>query len=153
MIGVAMSTDTLPRGLLSASPNVALCYGPRPTLCLSHASLIFLFVTYLSSSLLFSFFSFSFPSLGCLRAIFLLSKWPASGILLMVVSTSFFRELTHLIVLTTELTLSSYVLYAMPKCRPLILMIVEVQAHRRLVLLAVVHHRPYAPSLAVFYPR
>jgi hypothetical protein len=64
----------------------------------------------------------------------------------------FFRELTHLIVLTTELTLSPYVLYAMPNCRPLILMIVEVQAHRRLVLLAVVH-RPYAPPLAVFYPR
>jgi hypothetical protein len=75
----------------------------------------------------------------------------------MVVSTLpvFFRELTHLIVLMTVLTPPSYVLYAMLHNRPLILIIVKVQAHRRLVpVLAVGHrhrHRPYAP-LVVFYP-
>ena len=75
----------------------------------------------------------------------------------MVVSTVpiFFRELTHLIVLLTVLTPPSYVLFAMPHNRSLILMIVKVQARRRLLpVLAMGHrHRPYAPSLVVFYPQ
>ena len=131
---------------------------PAPTLCLgpSHAQLTSPLRYLVLCLLLFSFLSFSFHSFRCLRAIYILSKWPDSGILLMVVSTVpvFFRELTHLIVLLTVLTPPSYVLYAMPHNRSLILMIVKVQAHRRLVpVLAMGYrHRPYAPSLVVFHP-
>lgn len=51
----------------------------------------------------------------------------------------------------TALPLLAYVLQVLPHCRLLILMIVEVQAHRRLVVL-VVGRRPYALSLVVLYP-
>jgi hypothetical protein len=68
-----------------------------------------------------------------------------------VVSTSLFVGRCNLILLMTALPLLAYVLQVLPHCRLLILMIVEVQAHRRLVVL-VVGRRPYALSLVVLYP-
>lgn len=69
----------------------------------------------------------------------------------MVVSTSLFVGRCNLILLMTVLPLLVYVLYVLPHCRLLILMIDEVQAHRRLVVL-VLGRRPYAQPLVVLYP-